>query len=60
MMAAGSAKVREMTWIPTVKVNAGHTSHGRGGMSTRNGANIYAIGENGRKVRKDVSVPSRD
>lgn len=57
MIPAGSAKVREITCSAATKVNAGQTSAGFRGMSTRKGANAYAIAEKGRNVRKEDNVP---
>jgi hypothetical protein len=41
-------------------VKAGQTSHGYRGRITKNGIRVYASGENGKKVRKEVKVPKRD
>jgi hypothetical protein len=58
MMAAGRANVREITCNDTTKVNEGHTIHGIRGRMTRKGMRRYEMGEKGRNMRNEVSVPS--
>ena len=58
MIAAGKMNVREMTCKLTTNVKEDQTTHGMRGRITRKGMRMYAIGEKGRNVRNDVSVPS--
>jgi hypothetical protein len=58
IIEAGRMNVLEITCKVTTNVKEGQTIHGMRGRITRNGISTYAMGEKGRKVRNDVSVPS--